>query len=53
MATSDIEKVLTVFRAIASRDAELTTKYMNPGKYTQTQENIHNTILARPMVFKG
>jgi hypothetical protein len=35
MATSDIEKVLTVFRGIASRDAELTTKYMNPGKYTQ------------------
>jgi predicted SnoaL-like aldol condensation-catalyzing enzyme len=35
MPTSDIEKALTVFRGIASRDPELTTKYMNPGKYIQ------------------
>jgi predicted SnoaL-like aldol condensation-catalyzing enzyme len=39
MATNDIEKVLTVFRGIASRDAELTTKYMNPGQYTQHNPN--------------
>jgi len=35
MSMSDIEKVLTVFRGIASRDPELTTKFMNPTKYTQ------------------
>jgi predicted SnoaL-like aldol condensation-catalyzing enzyme len=35
MSTSEIEKVLTIFRGIASRDAELTTKYMNPEKYIQ------------------
>jgi predicted SnoaL-like aldol condensation-catalyzing enzyme len=35
VATSDIEKALTVFRGIASRDPELTIQYMNPTKYTQ------------------
>jgi predicted SnoaL-like aldol condensation-catalyzing enzyme len=35
MLTSDIEKALTVFRGIASRDPELTARYMNPGKYIQ------------------
>jgi predicted SnoaL-like aldol condensation-catalyzing enzyme len=35
MSTSNIEKVLTVFRGIASRDPDLTTRYMNPKKYTQ------------------
>jgi predicted SnoaL-like aldol condensation-catalyzing enzyme len=32
---SNIEKVLTVFRGITSRDPDLTTKYMNPEKYIQ------------------
>jgi predicted SnoaL-like aldol condensation-catalyzing enzyme len=35
MSTSQIEKVSTVFQGIASRDPQLTTKYMNPMKYTQ------------------
>jgi len=35
MSTSYIEKALTVFRGIASRDPELAARYMNPGKYLQ------------------
>jgi predicted SnoaL-like aldol condensation-catalyzing enzyme len=35
VSTSNIEKVLTVFRGIGSRDPGLTTRYMNPKKYTQ------------------
>jgi hypothetical protein len=35
MATSDIEKVLTVFQGIANRDADLATKYMDPQKYKE------------------
>ena len=35
MANSDIEKVRTVFAGIASRDADLATRYMNPEKYLQ------------------
>jgi hypothetical protein len=46
MSTSEIEKVLTIFRGIASRDAELTTKYMNPGKYTTQSRTL-------PMALKG
>ncbi len=41
MATTDIEKVLTVFEGIAHRDADLATKYMNPTKYIQ-----HNPYVA-------
>jgi hypothetical protein len=36
MATNNIEKALTVFRGIASRDPDLTTKYMNPGSTNST-----------------
>jgi hypothetical protein len=35
MATSNIEKVLTVVRGTASRDPGLTTKYVNPENYTE------------------
>ena len=35
MLTSEIEKVLTVFRGIAGRDAELAANYMNPAKYME------------------
>jgi predicted SnoaL-like aldol condensation-catalyzing enzyme len=35
MATSDIEKVLTVFQGIEARDADLATKYIHPTKYKQ------------------
>ena len=35
MATSDIEKVLTVFRGIEAGDAELATKYLNPDKFIE------------------
>ena len=35
MVTSHIDKVLTVFRGIADRDPDLTTKYMNPNRYVQ------------------
>jgi predicted SnoaL-like aldol condensation-catalyzing enzyme len=35
MATSDIEKVLTVFQGIGNRDPNLAIKYMHPTKYTQ------------------
>ena len=35
MATSNIEKVLTVFRGLASRDPDLTAKYINPEKYIE------------------
>jgi predicted SnoaL-like aldol condensation-catalyzing enzyme len=35
MATSNIEKVLTVFQGIAAKDADLATKHMNPKKYLQ------------------
>jgi len=41
MAKSDIEKVLTVFQGIASRNPDLATKYMDPKKYTQ-----HNPYAA-------
>jgi predicted SnoaL-like aldol condensation-catalyzing enzyme len=32
---NNIEKVLSVFRGIESRDPDLTTKYMNPAEYKQ------------------
>jgi len=35
MATSEIEKVLTMFRGIASRDPDLATRWINPVRYTQ------------------
>jgi predicted SnoaL-like aldol condensation-catalyzing enzyme len=35
MATSDIEKVLTVFRGIGDRNPDLAIKYMHRTKYTQ------------------
>jgi hypothetical protein len=35
MATSDIEKVLTVFRGIGNGDPDLAIEYMHPTKYTQ------------------
>ena len=35
MATTDIEKVLTMFEGIARRDADIATKYMNPKNYIQ------------------
>lgn len=35
MATSNIEKVLTVFRGIASRDPDLATQYINPENYIE------------------
>ena len=35
MATSDIEKVLAMFRGIASRDPDLAAKYTKPEKYMQ------------------
>jgi predicted SnoaL-like aldol condensation-catalyzing enzyme len=35
MATSDIDKVLTVFQGIGRSDADLATKYMNPTKYIE------------------
>ena len=35
MTNSDIEKVRTVFAGIASRDADLATRYMHPQKYRQ------------------
>jgi hypothetical protein len=34
---SNIEKVLTVFRGIKSRDPALTTKYMNPAGSSQSE----------------
>ena len=41
MATSHIDKVLTVFQGIGARDPDLTTTYMNPTKYIQ-----HNPFAA-------
>jgi predicted SnoaL-like aldol condensation-catalyzing enzyme len=41
MATSDIEKVLTVFQGVEAGDAELATKYLNPHKYIE-----HNPSLG-------
>jgi predicted SnoaL-like aldol condensation-catalyzing enzyme len=35
MAGNDIENVLSVFRGIGNRDADLAIKYMHPTKYTQ------------------
>ena len=35
MATTNLEKVLTVFEGIANRDPDLATKYLHPGKYTE------------------
>jgi predicted SnoaL-like aldol condensation-catalyzing enzyme len=35
MSASEIEKVLTVFQGIASRNAELAAKFMHPTKYKQ------------------
>jgi hypothetical protein len=35
MATSDLKRVLTVFRGIGDRDPELAIKRMHPTKHTQ------------------
>ena len=35
MANSDIEKVLTVFQGMATRDADLATRYVTPRKYIE------------------
>lgn len=35
MATTNSEKVLTVFQGIANRDLDLATKYLHPEKYTE------------------
>jgi predicted SnoaL-like aldol condensation-catalyzing enzyme len=35
MTTSDIEKVLTVFRGVGERDTNLAVKYMDPAKFKQ------------------
>lgn len=41
MLTSEINKVLTVIQGIAERDPDVTTKYMNPKRYTE-----HNPLAA-------
>ena len=41
MATSDIEKALTVFQGIGNRNTDLAIKYMHPTKYTQ-----HNPLAS-------
>jgi predicted SnoaL-like aldol condensation-catalyzing enzyme len=41
---SNIEKVLTVFRGIESRDPDLTTKYMNPEKYKQHNPHVADGV---------
>jgi predicted SnoaL-like aldol condensation-catalyzing enzyme len=41
MSTSEIEKVVSALRGFASRDAELTTRYVNPSKFIQ-----HNPFVA-------
>ncbi len=35
MAISEIEKVLTVFQGVATRDVEMATRYVNPENYTE------------------
>jgi predicted SnoaL-like aldol condensation-catalyzing enzyme len=44
MTTSNIEKVLTVFRGIAGRDPDLTTKYMNPAEYKQHNPHVADGV---------
>jgi predicted SnoaL-like aldol condensation-catalyzing enzyme len=44
MATSDIEKVLTVFQGIEARDADLATKYIHPTKYKQHNPRVADGI---------
>lgn len=41
---SNIEKVLTVFRGIESRDPDLTTKHMNPEKYKQHNPHVADGV---------
>jgi predicted SnoaL-like aldol condensation-catalyzing enzyme len=41
LATSNIEKVLTVFQGIADGDTDLATKYIHPTKFIQ-----HNPVAA-------
>jgi predicted SnoaL-like aldol condensation-catalyzing enzyme len=42
MATSNIEKVLTVFQGITSRDLDLATKYINPDRYIEHNPHAAN-----------
>jgi predicted SnoaL-like aldol condensation-catalyzing enzyme len=44
MLSSDIEKVLTVFRGVAGRDAELATKYLNLTKYTEHSPHVADGV---------
>jgi predicted SnoaL-like aldol condensation-catalyzing enzyme/uncharacterized protein YndB with AHSA1/START domain len=44
MATSHIEKVLTVFRGLAGRDPDLAAKYINPEKYIEHNPHVGDGV---------
>ena len=44
MATTNLEKVLTVFQGLANRDLNLATKYLHPEKYTEHNPHAANGV---------
>ena len=53
MTKSDIEKVMTVFAGIETRDADLATRHMNPEEYPQHNPHAADGVKGLTLGFLG